>query len=222
MKKIIKIKESSLKRAILESASEMKEMARITTQFSDTEWHPIVEKPEPAYKIYVENKLQAVINIITDKNIGTEGSRAVDKTLFRNIAKLLKNYKPEDIKILVPTEEDARMVKSLWSNKQFINYVKQFGDPKYLHDDPSVNRDFSGLQQGGSETYMRRNTDVIELKRIGVAVKQDYSDRGGNIIGQIHTQYILDGEHYRLNDEDLIPEAISNGLNQRLLHYFIY
>ena len=89
MKKIIKIKESSLKRAIRESASEMKEMARITTQFSDTEWHPIVEKPEPAYKIYVENKLQSVINIITDKNIGTEGSRAVDKTFIRNIAKLL-------------------------------------------------------------------------------------------------------------------------------------
>lgn len=219
MRKIIKIKESSLKRAIRESASEMKEMARITTQFSDTEWHPIVEKPEPAYKIYVENKLQSVINIITDKNIGTEGSRAVDKTFIRNIAKLLKDYKPEEIKILVPTEEDVQMVKSLWTNKHFIDYVRKFGDPKYL-DDPSVKRDFSGLQQGDSETYIRRNTDVIQLKRIGVAVDQDYSDRGGNIIGQIHTQYILDGAHYRLNDEDLIPEAISNGLKPTVTALF--
>ena len=111
------------------------------------------------------------------------------------------------------------MVKSLWTNKHFIDYVRKFGDPKYL-DDPSVKRDFSGLQQGDSETYMRRNTDVIQLKRIGVAVEQDYSDRGGNIIGQIHTQYILNGEHYRLNDEDLIPEAISNGLKPTVTSLF--
>lgn len=218
MGKIIKIKESFLNKAINEVASEMKEMSKISSQISDVEWWPITDKPERAYKIYANGKQISVINKPINP-VGTEGNQQYEIDLKRNLAMLLAVYSPEEITIKVPEESDKEMIRGLNNDDYFLGQLKIYTKHYFLRNRGELEK--LGLEMSEIGTYIRRNIDV-SLKRIGISseTKGDFSEKGGNIIGQIHTQYIYEGEHYRFNDLDLIPDAVAKDLKPTVTALF--
>lgn len=217
MSKIIKIKESMLNKILNESESEMKEMSKISSDFSKVQWWPIVDKSEPSIIFYADGKQISVINR-PEELWGTEGSRSYDYDVMRNLAMLMAEYPPEEIKIEVASQKEVDFLHNLANDKDFIKsyynlYVRKF-DANSIDEINRVKPTIADVK-----TFIRRNVDLKD-KRIGVSKEGDFSQKGGTIIGQIHTQYIYGNRKFRLNEKDLLPANVAETIQPTVTALF--